>query len=82
MLSKCNKIGVKYKKIHIHGNETYESYRTTFNVCTYARITRYAYVNVNNTEAVCGRSDFRSKRLGFVRFDVFSNEARFCNNVK
>jgi len=38
--------------------------------------------NVNNTEAVCGRSDFRSKRLGFIRFDVSSNEARFCNNVK
>lgn len=30
------------------------------------------YVNVNNTKAVCGRSDFRSKRLGLVRLDVSS----------
>lgn len=39
------------------------------------------YIYVNNTEAVYGRSDFRGKRLGFVRFDVSSNETRFCNNM-
>lgn len=39
------------------------------------------YICVNNTEAVCERSDFRGKRLGFVRLGVPSNETRFCNNT-
>lgn len=36
LLYKCNEfIGVKYN-IHVYRNDTYESYRTMFYVCTYS----------------------------------------------
>lgn len=56
-----NLSALSIRKIHIRSNETYESYRTTFNVCTYARI-----LHIN--EYICKCKYHRCEHSDF--FDV------------